>query len=172
MRPGHVFSKPFIIALRRLAVVGLESAACWYCASSGLYVCAIILFVTGSDCCVFRGTSQIPVFLFLVSLIISFPLFWTDIYFLSSVTVNLKSHNTPNDISGAVLIFVKMWIYLACLLRPGIWSVAMCEDSIVLPFGSLDIISFKIITRTIVVVACFSRCILSLESAIASMLLI
>ena len=51
-------------------VFGLKSAACKYCTSSYFYVCVIMLFVTASDCCIYRGTSHIPACLFLVSLII------------------------------------------------------------------------------------------------------
>ena len=75
---------------------------------------------------------------------------------------------TPNDISGAVFIFGEMCIFLACFLRSGSWSVAMCEDSIVLPSSILAAISFDIITGAIVVVACLARCIFSPESVIAS----
>ena len=64
-----------------------------------------------------------------------------------------------------------MWICLTCLLRPGSWIVAICVDSIVLPSGSLDFISFSIITGAIVGVAYFSGCIFAPESAIACMLL-
>ena len=38
VRPGHIFRKPCLIALRRLAVVGLKSSACKYWASSGFEV--------------------------------------------------------------------------------------------------------------------------------------
>ena len=48
----------------------------------------------------------------------------------------------------------------------------ICEDSIVLPYGILAIISFDIITVGIVVVNFFPRCISAPESAIASMLLL
>ena len=65
-----------------------------------------------------------------------------------------------------------MWIYLACLLRPDSWSVAICEDYIFLPSVSLAAISFEIITEVIVVVACFARCIFAPEYDIASMLLL
>ena len=60
----HIFRKPCLISLRRLSVVGMKSAACKYWASSGFEVCARILFTKFSDCCVPRGTSQIPVFFF------------------------------------------------------------------------------------------------------------
>ena len=48
----------------------------------------------------------------------------------------------------------------------------MCDDSIVIPYGSLVVISFKIITGAIVVVACFARYIFAPESVIASVLLL
>ena len=48
----------------------------------------------------------------------------------------------------------------------------MCEDSIVLPYGILAVISFDIITGAILVLACFARCIFAPESAISSMLLL
>ena len=83
-----------------------------------------------------------------------------------------SSHKTPNDINGAVYIFGKMWIYLACLLRPGSWSVAIFVDSIVLPSGSLALISFYIITGAILGVACLAKCIFAPESAIANMLVL
>ena len=47
----------------------------------------------------------------------------------------------------------------------------MCDYSIVLPSGSLAVISFNIITRAVVVVDFFSRCIFAPESAIARILL-
>ena len=171
-RLGQVFSKPCLIVLRLLAVVGMKSAACKYWASSGLGVCARMLFTTVSYCCVTRSTSHIPVFLFLVPLIIYFPFFWTDISCLSSVTVHPSSHRTPDDINGAVWIFGKMWICLACLLIPGIWSVAICAEYIMLTSGSHAVMSFEIITGAIVGVDCFYRCIFAPESAIASMLLL
>ena len=65
-----------------------------------------------------------------------------------------------------------MWIYIACLLRPGIRSVAICVDSIVLPYGSFDFISFYIIPGAIVGVACFDRCIFAPYYTIASMLVL
>ena len=102
VRLGQVFRKPCLIALMILAVVGINSAACKYWDSSGSEVCAIMLFTTFSDCCGPRGTSHIPVFLFLVSLIISSPYFWMEIYCLSSVMVHPSSHITPNYINEAV----------------------------------------------------------------------
>ena len=86
--------------------------------------------------------------------------------------VHPKSHNTPNDISGAVFIFGIMWVCLACLLRPGRWSVAICDDSIVLLYGSLAVMSFEIMTGAIVVVACFSGCISAPESSVFSVYLL
>ena len=107
VRPGHVFSKTCLIDLRRLDLVGMKSAACKYWARSGFEVCTRMLFTTFYDFCVPRGTSHIPVFLFLVPLIISFQLFWVEIYFLSIVMVHPSSHETPNDINGAVCILEK-----------------------------------------------------------------
>ena len=91
---------------------------------------------------------------------------------LYSVMVHPSSHKTPNDINGADWIFGEMWICLASLLRPGIWSVAICVDFIVLPSCSLAFISLSIITGAIVGVACLARCIFATDSAIASMLLL
>ena len=65
-----------------------------------------------------------------------------------------------------------MWIYLACFLRPGIWSVAMCVESIVLSSGSLDFISFYIIAGAIGGVTCLARCIFAPEYEINSMLVL
>ena len=48
----------------------------------------------------------------------------------------------------------------------------MCEDSIVLPSGSLVVISFGIIKGAIVVVACFAICIFAPEFTIARMFLL
>ena len=102
MRPIQVFRKPCLIDLRRLAVAGMKSSACRYCASSVLFVLTRMLLDIASDCCVSRGTYHIPVFLFLVPFMISCPFFWTDISFLYSVMVHPSSQNTPNDTSGDV----------------------------------------------------------------------
>ena len=88
VRPGQVFRKPCLIALRRLDVVGMKSAACKYWASSDCEVCARMLFTTFFDFFGPRGTSHIPVFLFLVPLVINSSLFWMDITCLSSVMVH------------------------------------------------------------------------------------
>ena len=48
----------------------------------------------------------------------------------------------------------------------------MCDYYIVLPYGNIYDILFDIITRDIVVVACFVKCIFAPESDIASMLLL
>ena len=48
----------------------------------------------------------------------------------------------------------------------------MCDDFISLPFYSLDIMSFEIMIRNIILVACFDRCIISPESVIASVFLL
>ena len=105
VRPGHIFRKPFLIALRRISVVGVNSSACKYCASYGLDACSIMLFTAVYYYCVTRGTSHIPVLLFLLPLIIPFPLFWTEISYFSSVMVHPLSHKTYNYNSGDVFIF-------------------------------------------------------------------
>ena len=46
MRPGHFLRKPILIALRRLFVIRIKSAALKYCANSCLVVWARILFTT------------------------------------------------------------------------------------------------------------------------------
>ena len=79
-----------------------------------------------------------------------------------------------------LMILVGLFLFLgkygsaliSCLLIPGIWSVAMCEDYVVIPYGSLAVISFDIITGDIVVVDCFARCVFAPESAISSMFLL
>ena len=154
-----ILQKTCLIALSRLVVVGLKSVACKYWTSSGFEVCTRILFTKFSNFCVSRGTSHIPVFLFLVPLIIFYPLLWIVIYFLSSVMVHPSSHKTPHDINGDVYILGKMWISLVCLFRPGRCSVDVCVESIVVPSASIDFISFSIIIGAIVGVACFARCI-------------
>ena len=82
--------------------------------------------------------------------------------------VHPSSNKIPNDISGAVFIFEKLRICLACLLSPGSWSVAMCDDSIVIPSVSLDLVPFEMMTRAIVEVACFSSCIFAPKYTITS----
>ena len=170
VRPGHFFRKLCLVDLKRLPVVGIKSATCKYCAGSGFDLCARILFVTASYFCVSRGTSHITVFLFLVLLIIYCPFLWNGVSCLSSVMIHPSSHKTSNDINGDVIIFGKIWICLACLLITGSWSVAMCEDSIVIPSGSLAVVLFRIITGAVVVVDCFAGCIFAPESAIDNML--
>ena len=65
-----------------------------------------------------------------------------------------------------------MWICLTFLLRPGSCIVAICDVSIVIPPGSLSLISFSIIAGAIVGVAFFARCIFAPESVISSMLVL
>ena len=48
----------------------------------------------------------------------------------------------------------------------------MGDDSIMLQYGSLSVMSFEIMTGAIVLVACFSRCIFAPDSAISSMFLL
>ena len=155
VRPDQVFRKPCLVYLRRIYVVGMKISAWRYCASSGFGAWSRILFVTYSCCWVSRVTSHIPVFFVLVPLFISCPFFWTGIYFFSSVMVHSSSHKTPNDISGGAFIFGKIWIFLAYFFRPSSWSVAMCEDSIVITSGILAVISFGIIKGDLVVVDFF-----------------
>ena len=119
VKPSQVFTEPYLITLIRTAVFGMNSATRKFLASSGFKFCSRILFTKFSDCCCPRGTFCIPVILLMVPSIISSPLFWMEIYCLSSVMVHTSSHKTPNDINEDVCIFGKMWIYLAILLRPG-----------------------------------------------------
>ena len=119
VRPGQVFRKPCLTALRRLAVLGLKSDACKYLASSCFEVCARILFITFYDCCGPRSTSHIIVFLFLVPFIISSIFLCMDIACLYSMAVYPSSHKNRNDINGVVWIFSTMWICLVSVLRPG-----------------------------------------------------
>ena len=48
----------------------------------------------------------------------------------------------------------------------------MCEESIVLPYGSLADILVDIITGAVSVVACFARCIFAPDSEIACITLL
>ena len=82
------------------------------------------------------------------------------------------SHNSTNESSGDVFISGKMWIFLVFLLSPGIWSVAKCDDSIVLPYVSLAVMLSDIMSVAIVLAASLSRCIFSPESAFARMFLL
>ena len=68
--------------------------------------------------------------------------------------------------SGAVIVSGKMRICMVFLVRPGSWSFSTCDESIVLPSGSLSVISFDIITGGIVCVVLFSRWIFAPESMI------
>ena len=107
MMPGQVFNKPCLIALRRLSVVGLKIDVLLYCASSGLGFWSRIIFVTSSDCYVYRGSYHVPVCLFLVPFIIPCQVLWIAISCLYSVMVHSSSHKTPNDIIAATFIFGK-----------------------------------------------------------------
>ena len=86
--PGQVFRKPCLIALRRLALVGINSVACKYWDGYGFEVYVVMFFTTFCDWCRPRGASHIPVLLFLVPLIVSSPFFWVEIYCLYSVVVH------------------------------------------------------------------------------------
>ena len=102
VRPDQVLRKSSSIALMMIAVVRLKSVSCIYCDSSGLVAWSSMVFATYTCCCVSRGNSHIPIFLFLVNFIIFGPFFLTEIYCLSSVMVHPSSHKNPNDISGAI----------------------------------------------------------------------
>ena len=49
-RPGYVFRNPFLMALTRTSIDGLNIDACKYCASYGFDVCTRMLFVTAASC--------------------------------------------------------------------------------------------------------------------------
>ena len=116
VRPGHIFRKPCLIALRRLDVSGMKGAACRYYDNSGIELCNRMLFTTFSYCCVSRGSSQIPVFFFLVPLIIYFPFFWIGISCLSIVMVNPLSHKFLMILTGLSGFLGKHgYASLACL---------------------------------------------------------
>ena len=59
--------------------------------------------------------------------------------------------------SGDVLICRKMCICLSSFVRPGSWSVATGDDSILIPSGSLTTTFFDIMTGSIVGVNSFYR---------------
>ena len=102
--------------LEETCCIWAENDACKYWDSSGFEVCARMLFATFHYCCGPRVASHIPVFLFLVPLIIPFLFFWMDIACLSIVMVHPSSHKNPNDINGDVFIFGKCGsVLLACL---------------------------------------------------------
>ena len=61
MRPGQVFRKHCLIALRRLEVFGLKFASLRYCSSSGLVVFNRFLFATISS---FLYPGELPIFQF------------------------------------------------------------------------------------------------------------
>ena len=86
--------------------------------------------------------------------------------------VHSSLHKTPNEINGYVFIFGKNRICLAFLLRPDSWSVTMCDNSILIPYRNLAVISFDIITAAIIVVACFARCVFAPETKFYSIFLL
>ena len=49
---------------------------------------------------------------------------------------------------------------------PVIWSAILCDDSIMILFGSFDDMYFKVMTGAIVVVDYFAGCIFASESTI------
>ena len=58
------------------------------------------------------------------------------------------------------------------MLRPGSWSVAICDDSVVISSGSLDVMSFDIMTGDIFGLACLVRCMSAPDSAFTSVYLL
>ena len=86
--------------------------------------------------------------------------------------VHPSSHKNPNDISGYVHILGEMLIFLDCLLMPDIGSVSICDEFIVILYGSLSTMSFYIITGSIDGVDFFGRCLFAPGSAIASVCLL
>ena len=58
------------------------------------------------------------------------------------------------------------------MIMPDSWTVYICDDSVVIPSGSLAVMSFEIMFRAIVLVACFPICILAPDSTIASVFLL
>ena len=58
------------------------------------------------------------------------------------------------------------------MLRLGSWSVTIYDEPIVIPSDSLVVMSFEIMTGSIVMVDCFDRCIFVPESDIASVFLL
>ena len=54
----------------------------------------------------------------------------------------------------------------------GSWSVAICYDYIVIPSDSINVMSFEIMTGSIVMVDCFYGCIFVPESDIARVFLL
>ena len=96
-------------------------------------------------------------------------LIFFGVFFIVGLVLWCIHHKVePNDISGAVIILGKMLICLAFLVRYGIWSVATCDNYIVIPSGSLAVMSFDIMTGAIVDVDWFSRWMLVPEYEIAS----
>ena len=154
VRPIHILRKTFLIDTRRSVFVGINSPALNYCVNCGLVLWARMLFTTGFDCFVIRWTSHFPVCLFLVPFKICFPLFWTVISCWSGVVVHTSSHRTPNNMSGVVLILVEMWVCLAFIVRPGSYSFSTCDNSIVLPYGSIVVMLVTLLLGTLLVWLC------------------
>ena len=68
-------------------------------------------------------------------------------------TLYLRFHAVMNSYG-----MMEILNFIDFLVRPGIWSVDTCDDSIVLPSGSLDDMLFYILTEPIFVVALFAIC--------------
>ena len=104
VRPVQVLRKTFLIALRRLDVVGLKlrhggtvPVMVWF-SGTELYLKPFLIFVSQGG---------LPAFLFACScfLLLFVVHFFNYISCLSSVMVCPSSYKTPNDISGAVFVF-------------------------------------------------------------------
>ena len=121
--------------------------------------------------CLLSWTFNIPV-CFSWCLLLFVVHFLTVISCWSSVMIHPSPHKTPNAISRAVIIFGIIWICLAFFIRPGIWSVAIYEDYVVLPYASLSVMFFDIITGSVVCVVWLDRCKFAPEYAIASVYLL
>ena len=164
--PGHVLRKPSLIDLRRLVVVGKNSAAWKYIVNFGFVVWAIILFTTVFDCCVTRETYHITACLLLVPFNIICHIFLVQCDGASIIT------QYPQQYEWAVIIFGEMCICLTSFVRPSSWIVSSFYNSIVIPYDSLAVMFFGIMMWAIVGVYSFFRCMFAPQSAIASMYLL
>ena len=82
--------------------------------------------------------------------------------------VHSSSHRTPSNMSRDVLIFGDILFCLAYLVRPGSLSDTKYDDSIVLPYDSLAVVLFDIMTGGIIGVASLAIWMFAPESSISS----
>ena len=167
-RSGCDLRNTYLVKSGSLVLVGMNIAAWQYLAGSVLVAWSITFFtiaVVSYLCSVFDlGNYYMPVWLLLYTLNIFCPLFWTSVYFCSSVMVQPSSHRTINCMGGAVLISVKMWIFLASLDIIVSVNVCTCVDYLVFPYVSLsDMVCFHLI-GVIVFDTIFSKYVLASES--------